>query len=87
MTASRMICLTGYHQGGECAHCGRELKHCVETDAGIVGAACFVKLTKAPTYQGRKYRLTTDAVISLAKNARSAKFCADYGRNLIFEAA
>lgn len=66
------IKVTGYFQRGyECCHCGRELKHCVATDRGIFGAACFAnKITAPRVYEGRKYRLSTDAVISLAKMAR-----------------
>lgn len=65
------IVVTGYLRGGECAHCGRELKHVIVTDCGQFGAACMAnKLTQPRVYQGRKYRLSTDAMISLAKQAR-----------------
>lgn len=68
------ICITGYTQGGECTHCGRELKHCVHTDSGVFGARCFANtVTKPLTYNNKKYRLSTDAVISLAKMARDPK--------------
>lgn len=67
------IRITGYYRDGyECCHCGRELKHCIATDRGVFGAACFSnKITKPRVYNGRKYRLSTDAVISLAKMARN----------------
>src|SRR6185437_15820462 len=65
------INITGYFEGGCCGHCGRELRYCVQTDAGTFGAACFSKtITKPRTYRGKSYRLSTDAVISLAKTAR-----------------
>jgi hypothetical protein len=83
------ITITGYHRFGyECAHCGRELKHCIATDRGIFGAACLAnKLTKPCTYMGRKYRLSTDAVISLAKMARDPARHGVGPRQLTFEAA
>lgn len=63
--------ITGYLQGGECKHCGRELRHCIVTTSGIFGARCFGNaITKPRTYNGKPYRLSTDAVISLAKMAR-----------------
>ena len=66
--------ITGYYQGGECKHCGRELRHCIVTDAGVFGARCFgATLTEPRTYGGKRYRLSTDAVISLAKMARDPK--------------
>lgn len=65
------IQVTGYFEGGECLHCGRELRHCIVTDAGIYGARCFAnQVTKPQTYNGKAYRLSTDAVISLARMAR-----------------
>lgn len=82
------ICIAGYHQGGECSHCGRELKHCVVTDAGIIGAACFAnKITKPCVYNGKKYRLSTNAVISLAKMARDPARYGIGSYQLTFEAA
>lgn len=82
------ITVTGYFQGGECVHCGRELKHCVVTDAGIFGAACFGnKMTKPRTYNGKSYRLSTDAVISLAKMARNPERNGIGAYQLTFEAA
>jgi len=69
---TNLICITGYTEGGECSHCGRELRHCVVTDSGVFGARCFGnQVTKPLTYQGKAYRLSTDAVISLAKMARN----------------
>lgn len=72
MTTSNQINITGYFEGGACGCCGRELRHCVQTDAGTYGARCFaVKVTKPVIYRGKAVRLSTDAVISLAKQARS----------------
>lgn len=86
--AANTICVTGYFQGGECIHCGRELKHCVVTDAGIYGAACFAnQATKPRVYNGKKYRLSTDAVISLAKMARNPDRNGIGPYQLTFEAA
>jgi hypothetical protein len=66
------ISITGYFEGGCCMHCGRELRHCVQTDAGTFGAACFGKqITKPRIYRGKAYRLSTDAVISLARTAHN----------------
>lgn len=66
------ITITGYFEGGCCCHCGRELRHCVQTDAGTFGARCFgAKVTKPRVYNGKPYRLSTEAVISLAKMARN----------------
>ena len=83
------ITITGYHCFGyECSHCGRELKHCVATDAGVFGAACFAnKLTKPRVYNGRKFRLSTDAVVSLAKMARDPARHGIGAYQLTFEAA
>lgn len=82
------IIVKGYTKGGECLHCGRELKHVICTSVGDFGAACFSnKVTMPRVYQGKKYRLATDSMITLAKEAR------DPGRNgislwhLTFEAA
>ena len=69
---AQKITITGYYQGGECCHCGRELRHCVVTDSGVFGARCFgQQVTEPLTYGSKKYRLSADAVISLAKMARS----------------
>lgn len=86
---ANLICITGYIRDGyECSHCGRELKHCVVTDSGIFGAACFAnKLTKPRAYNGKKYRLSTDAVISLAKMARDSARHGVGPQQLTFEAA
>ena len=85
---TNMICITGYTEGGECTHCGRELRHCIMTDVGIFGARCFaVQATKPQNYRGKTYRFSADAVISLAKMARNP---ARYGispQQLTFEAA
>lgn len=82
------INITGYFEGGECAHCSRELRHCVATDAGVFGARCFAaKVTKPRTYAGKAYRLSTDAVISLAKMARNPARNGIGPQHLTFEAA
>lgn len=88
MTDTKMICVSGYYQGGECTHCGRELKHCVVTDHGVFGAACFVnKVAKPKTYNGKKYRLGTDSIISLAKMARDPARHGIGSHQLTFEQA
>jgi hypothetical protein len=80
---AQRITITGYFQTGCCMHCGRELLHCVQTDAGTFGAACFGKrVTKPRTYRGKAYRLSTDAVISLARTAHRLT-----SEQLAFEAA
>lgn len=85
---SDKITITGYFQGGECKHCGRELRHCIVTDSGIFGARCFgATLTKPRTYGGKPYRLSTDAVISLAKMARNPARNGIGPYQLTFEAA
>jgi hypothetical protein len=88
MTSTNFICVTGYLEGGECAHCGRELRHCIVTDAGMFGARCFaVKVTKPKVYCGKKFRLSTDAVISLARMARDPVRHNLSSASLTFEAA
>ncbi len=82
------ITITGYFQGGECKHCGRELRHCVVTDWGVFGARCFGQhVTKPQTYMGRSYRLSADAVVSLARMARNPKRHGIGPYQLTFEAA
>lgn len=82
------INVIGYFEGGACGCCGRELRHCVQTDAGTYGARCFaVKVTKPRTYSGKPYRLSTDAVISLAKQARNPARFGLQSHHLAFEAA
>jgi hypothetical protein len=69
---SNLICITGYVEGAECAHCNRVLRHGVVTDAGIVGAQCFArKLTAPRLYNGKPDRVTADTVVYLAKRARN----------------
>ena len=88
MAVTTQISVTGYFEGGCCCHCGRELRHCVQTDAGTFGAACFGnKITKPRTYKGKSYRLSTDAVISLAKMARDPARNGIGSQQLTFEAA
>ena len=88
MTQATTISVTGYFEGGCCMHCSRELRHCVQTDAGTFGAACFSnKITKARTYKGKSYRLSTDAVIGLAKMARDPARNGIGPQQLTFEAA
>ena len=85
---TNLICITGYFEGGECSHCARELRHCVVTDAGVFGARCFgAKVTKPQVYRGKAYRLSTDAVISLAKMARDPARHGVGPAQLNFEAA
>jgi len=82
------INITGYFEDGCCGHCGRELRHCVQTDAGTFGAACFDKVvTKPRTYRGKSYRLGAAAVISLAKMARNAAHYNLTADQFSFEAA
>jgi hypothetical protein len=82
------IQVTGYFQGGSCGCCGRDLLHCVQTDAGTFGARCFaVKVTKPRQHRGKAFRLSTDAVISLAKQARSPARFGLQAHHLTFEAA
>ena len=86
--AATQINITGYFQGGCCMHCGRELLHCVQTDAGTFGARCFAaKVTKPVQYRGKAIRLSTDAVISLAKQARNPARFGLQPHHLAFEAA
>jgi hypothetical protein len=88
MTNTAPITVTGYFEGGSCGCCGRELRHCVQTDAGTFGARCFaVKVTKPRIYAGKPYRLSTDAVISLAKQARNPVRFGLQAHHLSFEAA
>lgn len=70
--AAETIRVTGYHRGGyECGHCGRELLHCIATDRGVFGAACLSQtMTRPQKYMGRSFRLSTSAMISLARMAR-----------------
>lgn len=83
------IRITGYLEGGECAHCGRELRHVICTDgAGQVGARCFANaLTKPRVYQGKKYRIGVDQVIYLAKRARNPERYGLHSSQFRFEAA
>lgn len=82
------IVVTGYWQGGECSHCGRELRHCVVTDGGVFGAACFgQQITKPRLYKGKPYRLSTEAVICLAKMARDPQRRGVSAHDLTFEVA
>jgi len=88
MTQTSTISVTGYFEGGCCMHCGRELRHCVQTDAGTFGAACFSNtITKPLSHRGKSYRLTTSALIDLAKKARNPARFGLYSHNLEFEAA
>jgi hypothetical protein len=85
---ANLICVTGYYQDGDCSHCGRELRHCIVTDAGVFGARCFANtVTKPQTYNGKAFRLSTDAVISLARMARDPARHGIGARALTFEAA
>ena len=85
---TNLICITGYTEGGECSHCSRELRHCIMTDAGVFGARCFsAQVTKPRTYAGKAYRLSTDAVVSLAKMARNPTRNGIGPNQLTFEAA
>lgn len=82
------ISITGYFQGGECKHCGRELRHCVVTSAGVFGARCFgQQVTKPKIYMGKPYRLSASAVIDLAKMARNPARHGIASHHLSFEAA
>jgi hypothetical protein len=88
MTNTNLICVTGYVEGGECAHCSRELRHCIVTDAGMFGARCFTaKVTKPQIHRGKAFRLSTDAVISLARMARNPVKFGVSAAALTFEAA
>ena len=81
------ITVTGYYEGGECSHCARELRHCVVTDHGVFGARCFGQQVTAPRmYRGKAYRLSADAVISLAKMARDPARHGIGSAQLTFEA-
>ena len=64
--------IVGYEQIGNCAHCGRALKHCIRiSDGRVVGATCFDKvLTEPKVYQGKKYRVGSENVIFMAKVAQ-----------------
>lgn len=85
---TNLICVTGYYEGGECVHCGRELRHCIVTDSGVFGARCFAnQVTKPRRYNGKAYRLSTDAVISLARMARNPARHGIGPEALTFEAA
>ena len=85
---TQTITITGYFEGGCCGHCGRELRHCVQTDTGTFGAACFGKtITKPRSYRGKSYRLSTGAVIALAKAARHPDWNLIDSLNFAFEAA
>ena len=66
------ISIVGYENDDVCSHCNRKLIHCIRTNDGeLVGAQCFAKvLTKPRIYNGKKYRLTPESVIRLAKSAQ-----------------
>ena len=66
------INIVGYENDDNCEHCGRKLVHCVRTSDGkLVGATCFAKvITKPRDYFGKKYRLSSDEIIRLAKIAQ-----------------
>jgi hypothetical protein len=69
---TNFICITGYVESAECAHCNRTLRHGIVTDAGIVGATCFArKLTAPRRYNGKAYRLDAEGVIYLARRAHN----------------
>lgn len=88
MTTTAPITVTGYTQGGCCMHCGRELLHCVQTDAGVFGARCFAAKVTAPrSYRGKSYRLSTDAVLDLAKKAHNPGRYSIPAEALTFQAA
>lgn len=63
------IAIVGYEQDGHCEHCGRALRHCIRiSDGRLVGATCFDRvLTKPRVYQGKAYRVGSDAIIRYAK--------------------
>ncbi|MBU6189476.1 MAG: hypothetical protein KGR68_09170 [Betaproteobacteria bacterium] len=88
MTQTPAIIVTGYSKGGCCMHCGRELLHCVQTDAGVFGARCFAAKVTAPrSYRGKSYRLSTDAVLDLAKRAHNPAHYGISAEALTFQAA
>lgn len=74
-TNETTIAIVGYEQQGNCAHCGRALKHCIRiSDGRIVGATCFDKvMTKPKKYQGKSYRIGSENVIRYAKLAEFGK--------------
>lgn len=86
--AANMICITGYGQDSDCMCCGRALRHVIQTDAGSFGASCFIKrITRPQTYRGKPNRLSTDAVIYLAKRAHNPTRFQIPTAALIFETA
>lgn len=87
-TAAAPITVTGYSNNGCCMHCGRELLHCVQTDAGVFGAQCFAAKVTAPrTYRGKTYRLSTGALLDLAKKAHNPAWYSIPAEALTFQAA
>lgn len=48
MTEVQTISIRGYEAECSCDHCGRSLKHGIQTDVmGVIGADCFNKMIKA----------------------------------------
>jgi hypothetical protein len=83
--------IMGYEQEGKCEHCGRNLIHCIKlSDGRIVGATCFdKKMTKAKTYNGKKYRIGADKVIYYAQLREFGKLnkAGIPATSLVFDAA
>lgn len=65
------LSIVGYEKDVNCQHCNKFLKHGIRLDNGqVVGAACFEnQLTIEKVYQGKKFKMGTQAIIKLAKIA------------------
>ena len=63
------IRIIGYREGGNCDHCGRALRHCVQIDDGrTVGATCLdKKISKPKIHNGKSFRLGAEYIIKAAK--------------------
>lgn len=79
------IQIIGYRENGECDHCGRALRHCIQIDDGrTVGATCLDKKLSAPkTYNGKTYRVGASFIVKVAKVVErvSPAYWSRYGIN------